>query len=174
MTFSEPNNNFEQSKVNGFLAEKIACADLISNGFAVEKISHGGDFTVNKIGDMEKRNENTIEVKYNTSKLSKKQMQTKQKLKKNYMVYKVSEQLLDGFKNDESAVVIPDTLSKIMGDNIQHGSKYRIAVPSTCPHCNKVANTLNMVVDDFGLRIMKDGSVRDQSWCNVCRWGGRK
>ena len=174
MTFSESTDIFGQSKLNGALAEKMACADFISNGYAVEKISHGGDFTISKIGDIEKRNESTVEVKYNTSKLSKRQMQTKRKLKKNYMVYKVSEQLLDGFKNDESAVLIPETLSSIMGDSIQHGSKYRIAVPSTCPHCNKVACTLDGVVKEFGLRIMKDGSVRDQSWCNECRWGSRK
>ena len=129
---------------------------------------------LNKIDNVAKVNESIIEVKYNKSKLSKKQIQMKQKLKKNYLVYHVSEPLLDGFKNNESAVVIPNTLSMIMGDNIPHGSKYRIAVPSECPHCRKVANTLDGVVADFGLRIMKDGSVRDQSWCNECRWGARK
>jgi hypothetical protein len=174
MTFPNNVDSFEQNKLNGALAEKIACADLISNGFVVEKISHGGDFAVNKIDNVAKVNESIIEVKYNKSKLSKKQIQMKQKLKKNYLVYHVSEPLLDGFKNNESAVVIPNTLSMIMGDNIPHGSKYRIAVPSECPHCRKVANTLDGVVADFGLRIMKDGSVRDQSWCNECRWGARK
>jgi len=174
MTFSEHANRFEQSKLNGALSEKIACADFISNGYAVERISHGGDFTVTKLDDIEKRNERTVEVKYNTSNLSKIQMQTKRKLKKNYMVYQVSEQFLDGFKNDESTVLIPEKLSRIMGDSIQHGSKYRIAVPSTCPHCEKVAQTLDGVVAEFGLRIMNDGSVRDQSWCNECRRIGRK
>jgi len=169
MTFSESTDIFDQSKLNGALAEKMACADFISNGYAVERISHGGDFTVTKLDDIEKRNERTVEVKYNTSKLSKKQMQAKRKLKKNYMVYQVSEQLLDGFKNGESAVLIPEKLSRIMGDSIQHGSKYRIAVPSECPHCSKVACTLDGVVADFGLRIMKDSSVRDQSWCKDCR-----
>ena len=174
VTFSEHLGSFEQSKINGSLAEKVACTDYISNGYSVRKISHGGDFTVTKIGSNEKRNECTVEVKYNTSKLSKKQVQTKKNLKNNYTVYRVSEQLLDGFKNEESAFLIPDTLSRIMGDQIQHGAKYHIAVPATCPHCENVAWTLDEVVAVFGLRKMNDDSIRNQSWCKDCRWGAMK
>jgi len=38
----------EDIRSKGALAEKLACADLIENGFNVERISRGGDFVISK------------------------------------------------------------------------------------------------------------------------------
>ena len=33
-----------------------------------------------------------------------------------------------------------------------------------CPHCGKIKP-----LSEFGFRKMKDGTIRNQSWCKECR-----
>jgi len=165
----------ENIRSKGALAEKLACVDLIQNGYNVEKISRGADFIISKPTSENNSSSEFIEVKLNGSKLSQLQKQTKQKMKRKgitYSVYRVSDAYLDNAEKElSSETKSPNKLFCIINNTMQHGTKYKIAVPSTCPHCGRTVHTLDEVVEEFGLRVMSDGTIRDQSWCKDCRWG---
>ena len=49
-------------------------------------------------------------------------------------------------------------------------SAEKIELPWKCPHCGQMeAGTMDELVENFGLRKMYDGTVRNQSWCRRCR-----
>ena len=47
----------------------------------------------------------------------------------------------------------------INADDYEDGTLYRV-----CPHCGE-----RKPIEDFGLRDMGDGNIRNQSWCKDCR-----
>lgn len=49
-----------------------------------------------------------------------------------------------------------------------HG-KFVIKDPAVCPHCGLSESGISRIVEFFGLRNMRDGTVRVQSWCKSCR-----
>ena len=47
----------------------------------------------------------------------------------------------------------------IQFENYEDGSMMR-----RCPHCGELKP-----IEDFGMRDMGDGTIRNQSWCKDCR-----
>ena len=54
---------------------------------------------------------------------------------------------------------------ELMRDRVSYDDAVVLTNTScTCPRCGETKPA-----SDFGLRRMSDGSIRNQSWCKVCR-----
>lgn len=47
---------------------------------------------------------------------------------------------------------------------IQFENYYDGSMMRRCPHCGELKP-----IEDFGMRDMGDGTIRNQSWCKDCR-----
>ena len=177
---NENTTRLENNILNGIIAEHVAINDFIQNGFSIKRTGIGSDFIATKNDFSGKMYEMYVEVKYNKSELSQKQKQKKFAMKKqgkDYFVYRVSQRFLDNFK-----IEFPNKVEEIKRNSTSRGmiyqdtgifalpSKLKIILPWTCPNCKTVTvKTLPMLLQKFGLRKMKNNTIRNQSWCRKCR-----
>ena len=170
----------ENNILNGLIAEYLAINDFTNNGFHVKRTGIGSDFIASKIDSTGKLYQMYVEVKYNKSELSQKQKHKKFELKKkriDYFVYRVSQKFLNNFKKE-----YPEKVEQIKRHSTTRGiiyqefgifsssSKFKIILPWTCPNCKSIsANTMPEMLENFGLRKMRNNTIRNQSWCKQCR-----
>ena len=171
----------EENRINGLLAELVAMLDFKKNGYKIERTGIGSDFIVFKEG--ERYNQIYVEVKYNGAELSPLQRKQKFLLKKrgeSHFVYRVSKEFLDNYKkehgintenmNEEMFRRFRQLKKSIYDATMSHrDSKFKTILPWSCPNCEKIANTQAELIENFGLRKMEDGIIRNQSWCKNCR-----
>ena len=172
----------EDNRINGLLAEIVAMLDFKKNGYKIERTGIGSDFIVFKEG--ERYNQIYVEVKYNGAELSPLQRKQKFLLKKNgtaHFVYRVSKEFLDNYKEENG--INPENMNAEMFRRLRQfkksiydviesykDSSFKIILPWSCPNCNGItANTRAELIENFGLRKMEDGTIRNQSWCKGCR-----
>jgi len=164
-----PREILEKNVLKGKLAEEIAKQDYIEHGFEIHETGIGSDFIA------EKKLGNSIfqiyvDVKSGKSKLTKKQKQTRNKLKKQkipFDEYRVTDEYLEfQIENNPKLQEFSDEsnfdLSQFTGDFV-------IQDPTNCPNCGLTALGFDKIMSKFGLRNMCDGTVRVQSWCRNCR-----
>jgi hypothetical protein len=169
-----PREILEKNVLKGKLAEEIAKQDYVEHGFKIHQTGIGSDFIA------EKKLGNSIyqiyvDVKSGKSKLTKKQKQTKSKLKKQnipFDEYRVTDEYLEfQIENNPKFYKFGRTLDL---DISKFTGMFAIQDPTDCPNCGLIANGLDDITVNFGLRNMDDGSVRVQSWCRNCRnYSGR-
>lgn len=163
-----PKEILRKNVVKGKLAEEIAKQDYIEHGFKISETGIGSDFIAErKIGNS--IYQIYVDVKSGKSKLTKKQKQTKNKLKKQnipFDEYRVTDEYL------EFQIQNNPNLQKFGDESIdisQFTGNFVIQDPTDCPNCGLTASGLDEIVSKFGLRNMKDKTVRVQSWCRNCR-----
>jgi len=162
-------DTLEANILKGKLAEEIAKQDYIDHGFKITETGIGSDFIA------EKKHGNSIyqiyvDVKSGKAKLSKKQKETKHKLKKQnipFDEYRITDEYLEF--QIENNPKLKDYGNKLNFDLSQFTGIFQIHDPTSCPNCGLGANGLDVILTNFGLRNMHDGSVRVQSWCRNCR-----
>ena len=170
----------ENNILNGIIAEYLAINDFTKNEFIVKRTGIGSDFIASKRDSSGKIHEMYVEVKYNKSELSQKQKQKRIALRKkgkDYFVYRVTQKFLNNYKKD-----YPDKVEQIKKHSTLRGiiyqdagifyssSKFKITLPWICPHCKIIdAHTMPELLKNFGLRKMKNNTIRNQSWCRTCR-----
>ena len=168
---------FEKNKTFGVISEIIAILDFQSNGYHVRRTGIGSDFIAfRKISDG--LDEMYVEVKYGKATLSSLQKRQKFLAKKSNMKffeYRVTQKYLENFI-EENRIDInninPNELRESIYDyKIKNSeSNFKVTLPWTCPNCEKTnAITQPELVENFGLRKMSDGTIRNQSWCRRCR-----
>jgi len=164
-----PKEILERNVLKGKLAEEIAKDDYIEHGFEIHQTGIGSDFIAEKkVGN--NIYQIYVDVKSGKAKLTKKQKQTKNKLKKQnipFDEYRVTDEYLEfQIKNNSKFHKLSNELnfdlSQFTGEFILHD-------PTSCPNCGLDAKGLDDIISNFGLRNMDDGSVRVQSWCRNCR-----
>jgi len=182
MTIPKNQNSIrlENNILNGMIAEYLAINDFTNNGFIIKRTGIGSDFIASKMDSSGKIYEMYVEVKFNKSELSKKQKQKRiilRKKGKDYFVYRVTQKFLNNFK-----IKNPDKVEQIKKHSASRriiyqntgifysSSKFKIMLPWVCPHCKMIhANNMPELLKNFGLRKMKNNTIRNQSWCRVCR-----
>ena len=173
-----PNRRFTQNKQNGLLAERIAIEDFIEQGFSIKKTGIGSDFIAFKKMPVKKGYQIYVEVKYNKAQLSPLQKKKRSAMKKSgidYLVYRVTSKFMENYKKKngiENNVISSINLAESSTDTymIPKGGNFRIILPWICPNCKKSsASTISELIKNFGLRIMGNGTTRNQSWCRECR-----
>ncbi|MGY5149575.1 MAG: VRR-NUC domain-containing protein [Candidatus Nitrosopumilus sp. bin_68KS] len=158
-----------QNVMKGKIAEEIAKQDYKEHGFEIQKTGVGSDFIAIK------ENENFtyteyVDVKSGNAKLTKKQKKTKNELRKeniNYVVYRVTNKHLE--YQIENNLKMQKMCQSYGFDISQFSGAFIIQDPTSCPSCKLNASGLREILINFGLRNMKDASVRVQSWCRNCR-----
>ena len=174
-----PKDILEKNVQKGRIAEEIAKQDYLDNGFEIQKTGIGSDFIA------EKQNGNTIykeyvDVKSGNAKLTKKQRETKNQLKKNkinYSVYRVTDEHLEfQIENNHK---LQQFCENVGYDISQFTGIFVIQDPTYCPNgdCSNHglhSHGLDEILNNFGLRNMSDGTVRVQSWCRNCRNHSRR
>ena len=161
MKVNSPHIQLAQNIIKGKIAEEIAIKDYQSHGYRVVKTGIGSDFKAIKLGSRPPYQEH-VDVKAGNARLSKRQIHTRNKLKrqgKKYFVYRVSDQYIQ-------------SQLALMGLDNFHGI-FLIKDPTQCPNCKKTASGLSNIVREFGLRNMGCEVVRVQSWCKKCRNFGK-
>jgi len=157
------------NRIKGRIAEEIAKKDYQDNGFEIHETGIGSDFiaikTIRNIIYKE-----FVDVKSGNAKLTKKQRQTKNQLRKeniNYSLYRVTNKHLK-FEIENNSKW--QQLCLDIGLNIsQFTGIFVIEDPTSCPNCGFDAGGLKDILNNFGLRNMGDRTVRVQSWCRNCR-----
>lgn len=158
-----------QNVINGKIAEEIAKQDYRKNGFETRETGIGSDFiAIKKIGD--KIYKEYVDVKSGNAKLTKKQKQTKSKLKKDnikYSIYRVTNkhlkfQISNNLELQQFCQNFRFDLSKFPGI-------LTIQDPTNCPNCQLEARGFQNIFTNFGLRNMGNWIVKVQSWCRNCR-----
>ena len=168
---------FEQNKLNGILAEIIAIQDFLSNGYEIKRTGIGSDFIAYKKipGGID---QTYVEVKYGNASLSslqKKQRFLAKKHNMGFFEYRVTEEFLGNFKikhNIKTENMNPDQLRESIYQTgiTENSSKFRMQLPWICPNCNQTkANSQAELIENFGMRKMGNGVIRNQSWCRRCR-----
>jgi hypothetical protein len=164
-----PRDILEENILKGRVAEEIAKQDYIDHGFKITETGIGSDFIAEK-----KLGKSTyqiyVDVKSGKSKLSKKQKQTKNQLKKQnipYDEYRITDEYLEfqtknNLKSHDFDAQSDFNISQFTGIFVIHD-------PTSCPNCGLGANGFDEILTNFGLRNMNNGSVRVQSWCRSCR-----
>ena len=169
---------FAKNKQNGLLAEKIAVDDFVANGFRIKKTGIGSDFIAFKNRPGIEEYQIYVEVKYNNAQLSPLQKKKLAEIKKSgidYLVYRVTSKFLENYKTEngvEDSIISSINLAESSTDTymIPKGGNFRIILPWICPNCKKSsASTISELIKNFGLRIMGNGTTRNQSWCRECR-----
>jgi hypothetical protein len=158
-----------QNALKGKIAEEIAKQDYIEHGFETQKTGVGSDFiAIKKIGDEEYVE--YVDVKSGNAKLTKKQKQTKNQLRKeniNYVEYRVTNKYLE-FQIENNVEL--RNICQSYGFNMsQFTGMFVIQDPTSCPSCGLDAKGLQDILINFGLRNMRNETVRVQSWCRNCR-----
>lgn len=169
MSKLNPRIQLAANVIKGRIAEEIAKQDYIDNGFEIQETGIGSDFIVKKCTNNLNYKE-YVDVKSGNAKLTKKQKQTRNQLRKkntSYSVYHVTNQHLK-FQIEGNV-----ELQKICKDGgwdiAQFTGIFIIQDPTNCPNCRLDAKGLYDILTNFGFRNMGDGSVRVQSWCRNCR-----
>lgn len=174
---------FAQNLEKGRIAEKIAIEDYENHGFKVTRTGVGSDFVAEKlIEGNDKLYREFVEVKAGYSPLSKLQKITKSRMKKEGIVYSeyiVSDPFIENYLEENTIQQIPNfELRELIPENWKDDEKYRINLPGICPHCGVSVETLDGLITKFGLRKMSDDTIRNQSWCRICRnilgWRNKK
>ena len=168
---------FEKNKTFGVISEIIAILDFQSNGYNIRRTGIGSDFIAfRNISDG--LDEMYVEVKYGKATLSSLQKRQKflaKKTKMRFFEYRVTQKYLENFIEENGIDVNkinPDELRESIYDyKIKNSeSNFKVILPWTCPHCDKTkAITHSELIENFGLRKMSDGTIRNQSWCRICR-----
>lgn len=169
-----PGIQITANKIKGKIAEEIAKQDYKENGFEIQKTGIGSDFVaVKKIGN--RTYAEYVDVKSGRAKLTKKQRQTKNQLRKeniNYVEYRVTDKYLEFQMKNNSEL---QKLCQSYGfDMSQFPGVFVIQDPTSCPNCGLSATGLRDILINFGLRNMRDTTVRVQSWCKNCRSYSRR
>lgn len=164
-----PRDVLAKNILKGKLAEEIAKQDYIDHGFKITETGIGSDFIAEKnLGNS--IYQIYVDVKSGNAKLSKKQKETKHKLKKQnipFDEYRITDEHLEfQIQNNPK---LNNYNTKLDFDISQFTGTFTINDPTCCPNCSLSANGLNEILINFGLRNMSDGSVRVQSWCRNCR-----
>ena len=164
-----PRSTLIQNIMKGKIAEEIAKQDYKDNGFEIQKTGIGSDFfAVKKLGNMTYAE--YVDVKSGSARLTKKQRQTKNQLRKeniNYVEYRVTNKHLE-FQIENNSEL--HHLCQSYGfDMSQFTGVFVIQDPTSCPRCELGASGLRNILINFGLQNMRDGTVRVQSWCKNCR-----
>ena len=165
---------FESSIKKGKEAELLAKKDFEEEGFSITPTGKGHDFrAIKHLPDSGEYLEYYVEVKSGKAKLSKLQQRTKNKLKregKNFFHYVVQDQSLVHFTTKNYLEKLENSLiTKTRFNRNNFRGKFMIRDPTNCPNCKLVSRGIVSIYVDFGLRNMKDGIVREQSWCRKCR-----
>ncbi len=158
-----------QNVLKGKIAEEIAKQDYKDHGFETQETGIGSDFiAIKKIGD--KIYKEYVDVKSGNAKLTKKQRQTKTLLRKKnvrYTEYRITDKHLEFQINSNSKL---QKLCQSYGfDMTQFSGVFVLQDPTSCPNCELSATGVRDILINFGLRNMKDSTVRVQSWCRNCR-----
>jgi ribosomal protein S8 len=160
---------FTANKIKGKIAEEIAKQDYINNGFEIQETGIGSDFiAIKKLENIAYKE--YVDVKSGNAKLTKKQKQTKNLLRKEniiYSIYRVSNEHLESqIKTNEGL----QHLCQGLGFDIsKFTGVFIVQDPASCPNCELTLGGLQEILTNFGLRNMGDGTVRVQSWCRKCR-----
>ena len=171
-------NQFTENKQNGLLAEKIAVDDFVAQGFRIKKTGVGSDFIAYKSRPGTKEYQIYVEVKYNKAQLSPLQKKKRATMKKSgidYLVYRVTSEFMENYKKEngiEKNIISSINLAESFTNRhmISRDENFRIILPWTCPNCKKSsASIISELIQNFGLRTMGNGTVRNQSWCRECR-----
>ncbi len=164
-----PKEILTQNIVKGKLAEEIAKQDYIDHGFIIYETGIGSDFIAKKnMGNS--IYQIYVDVKSGKSKLTKKQKQTKNKLKKQkipFDEYRVTDEYLEfQIENNSKLQEFSDESNFDLSHFTGH---FVIQDPTNCPNCRLFVRGFDEIVSKFGLRNMNDETVRVQSWCRKCR-----
>jgi len=160
---------FAVNKIKGKLAEEIAKQDYLDNGFEITETGIGSDFVATKkLGKITYTE--YVDVKSGNAQLTKKQIQTKNILKRNgipYSTYRVTDEHLKfEIENNSNLTKYCETIGF---DITNFFGVFVIEDPTSCPNCGLFASNIDNILKNFGLRNMGDGTVRVQSWCRNCR-----
>ncbi|AFS80041.1 hypothetical protein NKOR_00615 [Candidatus Nitrosopumilus koreensis AR1] len=155
--------------IKGKIAEEIAKQDYLRNGFEIQETGIGSDFiAVKKTNDTIYKE--YVDVKSGNARLTKKQKETKNQLRKEnicYSIYRVTNQHLE-FQIQNNPQL--QQLCQYLGFDIsQYAGVFVIQDPTSCPNCGLGGEGLQEILSKFGLRNMGNGTVRVQSWCRNCR-----
>ena len=164
-----PKEILEKNILKGKLAEEIAKQDYIEHGFEIYQTGIGSDFIAKRKLD-NSIYQIYVDVKSGKAKLTKKQKQTKNKLKKQnipFDEYRVTDEYLEF--QIENNPKFHKFGGKLNLDVSKFVGIFIIQDPTDCPNCGLIASGLDDITVNFGLRNMDDGSVRVQSWCRNCR-----
>ncbi len=167
--FKSPKEILQTNILKGKLAEELAKQDYVEHGFEIYQTGIGSDFIAEKkIGNV--IYQIYVDVKSGKAKLTKKQKQTKNRLKKQnipFDEYRVTDEYLEfQIENNPKLHKFSDESNL---DLSHFTGAFTIHDPTSCPNCELGAKGLDDIVTNFGLRNMIDGSVRVQSWCRNCR-----
>ena len=151
----------------GKLAEEIAKQDYIEHGFEIIETGIGSDFVAKK------KIENSIyqiyvDVKSGKSKLTKKQKQTKNKLKKQkipFDEYRVTDEYLE-FQIENNSK-LQEFSNESNFDLSQFIGNFVIQDSTDCPNCGLSASSFDEIISKFGLRNMSNETVRVQFECET-------
>ena len=162
-----PKDILQKNVQKGKLAEEIAKQDYIEHGFEIIETGIGSDFVAKK------KIENSIyqiyvDVKSGKSKLTKKQKQTKNKLKKQkipFDEYRVTDEYLE-FQIENNSK-LQEFSNESNFDLSQFTGNFIIQDPTDCPNCGLSASSFDEIVSKFGLRNMSNETVRIQSECET-------
>ena len=158
-----------QNVIKGKIAEEIAKQDYLDHGYDLQETGTGSDFiATKKMGD--KIYTEYVDVKSGRAKLTKKQKQTRDYLRKektNYSIYRVTNEHLEfQIKNNSKLQEFNYKSNSVLS---QFTGNFIIQDSTNCPSCGLSAIGLDEIVSKFGLRNMGNKTVRIQSWCRHCR-----
>lgn len=159
---------FLQNIIKGKIAEEIAKLDYESHGYEVIRTGIGSDFRAIK-KTISNRYEEFVDVKSGNARLSKKQLETKNHLKRQgipYSTYRVTDSHLEFQVSNNSHI---KEICQKLGFYAVKFYAGAILDETTCPNCKLVVSDPGTILSDFGLRNMGNGEVRVQSWCKNCR-----
>jgi hypothetical protein len=169
---------FDENKINGILAEIIAVEDYRSYGYQIKRTGIGSDFIAFKEinGKVEQI---YVEVKYGNASLSTLQKRQKFLAKKHsigFDEYRVTKVFLENYKKEHNINTKNLNADELRESFYQVCSRtapkrlFRIELPWICPHCRQtIAESEDELVEEFGMRKMSNGTIRNQSWCRRCR-----
>ena len=160
---------FTVNKIKGKIAEDLAKADYLENGFTIQPTGIGSDFIAIKKSDNSIYKE-YVDVKSGNATLTKKQEETKNILRKYnipYSIYRVTDKYLK-FQIKHNSKLI-NNWQKVDLDISKFTGNFTSIDSTTCPNCKLFVRGFDSIFINFGLRNIGDGSVRVQSWCRNCR-----